>query len=59
MWGGPFAPSNHTPAHEFAFKLAQIRDILFTATAQQIAEDRHRFMSDFFLRLEGEVKGKL
>ena len=53
------SPSSHTPVHEFAFKLAQIRDILFTATAQQIAEDRHRFMSDFFLRLEGEVKGKL
>jgi uncharacterized protein len=51
--------SRHTPVHEFAFKLSRIRDTLFTATAREIAEERHRFMSDFFLRLENEVKGEL
>jgi len=50
---------DHTPAHEFAFKLSRIKDILFTATANQIAEERHHFMSDYFLRLEREVQGEL
>ena len=50
---------DHTPAHEFAFKLSRIKDVLFTATAKEIAEDRHHFMSDFFLRLEREVRGEL
>jgi uncharacterized protein len=49
----------HTPVHEWAFKLSRIKDVLFTATAKQIAEERHRFMSDFFLRLEREVRGEL
>jgi uncharacterized protein len=51
--------SEHTPVHEFAFKLSQIKDILYTSTAKGIAEERDRFMSDFFLRLENEVKGAL
>ncbi len=49
----------HTPVHEFAFKLARIKDTLFTATAREIAEERHRFMAEFFARLEVEVKGQL
>jgi uncharacterized protein len=49
----------HTPVHEWAFKLSRIKDVLFTATARQIAEERHRFMNDFFLRLEREVQGEL
>jgi uncharacterized protein len=51
------AVQDHTPVHEFAFKLSRIKDILFTTTAKNIAEERHRFMSEFFLRLEREVKG--
>jgi len=53
------SPSNHTPAHEFAFKLEQIKDMLFTTTAHQIAKERHCFMEEFFMRLEREVKGEL
>jgi uncharacterized protein len=51
------AGRDHTPVHEFAFKLSRIKDFLFTTTAKRIAEERHRFMSEFFLRLEREVKG--
>jgi uncharacterized protein len=51
--------SSHTPVHEFAFKLSQIKDILYTPTAREIAEERDRFMNGFFLRLENEVKGAL
>jgi len=52
-------PSAHTPAHEFAVKLSRIKDMLFTDTARRIAEDRDRFMTDFFARLEREVRGEL
>ena len=52
-------PPSHTPVHEFAFKLARIKDSLFTATARRLADERHRFMAEFFARLEAEVKGEL
>lgn len=51
--------SDHTPIHEFVFKLSHIKDTLFTATAKQIAEERHRFMAQFFHRLGAEVRGEL
>lgn len=51
--------SHHTPVHEFAFKLSRIKDTLFTPTAKEIAEERQRFMADFYRRLESEVKGEL
>jgi uncharacterized protein len=50
--------SDHTPVHEFAFKLSRIKDTLFTPTAKELAEERHRFMAQFFTRLEAEVKGE-
>ena len=49
----------HTPVHEHVFKLSKLRDTLFTATAKALADGRHRFMSEFFARLEGEVRGEL
>ena len=51
--------THHTPVHEFAFKLSRIKDTLFTATARAMAEERHRFMEEFFDRLESEVQGEL
>ena len=51
-------PTDHTPVHEFTFKLSQLKDALFTATARQIAEERHRYLVEFFARLEEEVRGK-
>jgi uncharacterized protein len=52
-------PPDHTPVHEFAFKLSRIREVLFTPTAREIAEERHRFMAEFFARLDAEVRGEL
>ena len=49
----------HTPVHEMVFKLARLKDTLSTPTARAIAEERHRFMLEFFARLEQEVKGEL
>jgi len=51
-------PADYTPVHEFAFKLSRLKDALFTATARQIAEERHRYLVEFFARLEEEVRGK-
>ena len=56
---GDATRGGHTPAHEFAFKLSRIKDTLFTETARRMAEERHRFMSDFYDRLAKEVRGEL
>jgi uncharacterized protein len=50
--------TDYTPVHELTLKLSRLKDALFTATARQIAEERHRYMVEFFARLEEEVHGK-
>jgi uncharacterized protein len=50
---------DHTAVHEFVFKLSRLKETLFTPTAKTIAEERHRYMVEFFARLEREVKGEL
>lgn len=47
----------HTPVHEYVFKLARLKDRLYTPTARKIAEGRHRFMERFFEQLDHEVHG--
>ena len=67
LWGSVLADyqgeiqdtPEHTAVHEFAFKLSRLKDTLFTPTAKAIAEERHRYMVEFFARLEREVKGEL
>jgi uncharacterized protein len=49
----------HTAVHEFVFKLSRLKGTLFTPTAKAIAAERHRYMAEFFDRLEREVKGEL
>lgn len=49
--------AEHTPVHEFRFKLAKVRDRLFTQAGRRLAADRHRTMVAFFERLEREVEG--
>jgi len=49
----------HTPAHEFKFKLVKLKDTLFTETGRGIAEERHNFAVAFFDRLAAEVAGQL
>jgi uncharacterized protein len=48
----------YTLVHEFTFKLSRLKEALFTATGRHIAEERHRYMVEFFARLEEEVHGK-
>lgn len=50
--------TDYTPVHEFIFKLSQLKEALFTATARQVARERHRYMVEFFARLGEEVQGK-
>jgi uncharacterized protein len=56
---GDAGSGEHTPVHEFHFKLVHLKDTMFTSTARALAEERHRFMSGFFRRLVAEVKGEL
>ncbi|CAG0944317.1 2-amino-1-hydroxyethylphosphonate dioxygenase (glycine-forming) [Anaerolineae bacterium] len=51
--------SDHTPVAEFAVKLSKVRERLHTRTARAIADERHAYMTDFFARLEREVRGEL
>jgi len=49
----------HTPYHEFLFKLSKVKDRMQTATARKIAEDRHQYLEDYFVRLTREVAGEM
>jgi uncharacterized protein len=50
--------AEHSAPIEFEVKLKRVKEGLFTETAKKIAEERHRFMAEFFARLEEEVKGR-
>ncbi|NOZ73462.1 MAG: HD domain-containing protein, partial [Chloroflexi bacterium] len=54
QWGGNAV---YTPVHEFLCKLEGLAAGMFTATARDIAAERHRFMVEFFQRLDNEVLG--
>jgi uncharacterized protein len=44
--------------HEYLFKLSKIRERIFTKTGQAIAEQRYKFLNDFFQRLIAEWDGE-
>lgn len=52
-------PDQHTPVREYESKLRHLHERLFTATAKEIAEERHRFMEQFFVQWESEIRGAL
>jgi uncharacterized protein len=47
----------HTPVHEYHYKLRRIRERLLTPSARRMAEERHSFMVAYFERLDQEVQG--
>ena len=49
----------HSSYHEYIFKLSKIKDRLFTPAARALAEERHRFLEEFFHRLAAEERGEL
>lgn len=52
-------PEAHTPVHEFVVKLSRIKDRLYTDEGRRIAVARHRYMEDFYDRLDQEVRGEI
>jgi uncharacterized protein len=48
----------HSAYHEFIFKLARLKDRLYTRTARQVAAARHEFMAEFFERLHLEQNAR-
>jgi uncharacterized protein len=49
--------AEYTPVHEFVYKLDRIPDLLYTATARAMADERRAFMRAFFDRLDAEIQG--
>jgi uncharacterized protein len=54
--GEPGEP--HSAYHEFLFKLSKIKDRLFTPTARALAEQRHKYLQDYFDQLKLELDGE-
>jgi uncharacterized protein len=48
----------HSAYHELVFKLARLKERLFTSSARQVAEERNRYMLEFFERLKEEIEGR-
>ena len=48
-----------TAYREYMIKMRFIRDKMLTAEGKRLAEERHRYMAQFFDRLQDEVKGLL
>ena len=51
--------AEHTPVDEFHVKLKHLHARFYTTTAQDIARERHAYMTEFFERLTREVNGDL
>ncbi len=49
----------HSSYHEYLFKLRKIKGMLFTPMARRIAEERDRYLSEFFQRLGAEMRGEM
>lgn len=49
----------HSAYHEHLYKLVKIKDLLFTSTARRIAEERFRYLDEFFKRLIAEMNGEM
>ncbi|MFW6383668.1 MAG: HD domain-containing protein [Nanoarchaeota archaeon] len=48
-----------TAYREFLYKLKNVKERMLTSQGKKIAEGRHKFMEDFFKRINDEVDGKL
>jgi uncharacterized protein len=63
LWGEvspdyePGGDEAHTAHHEFHYKLQHIKGRMYTPTGLAIAEERHRYMVEFYRRMADEVAG--
>jgi len=49
---------NYSAYHEYLFKLSKLKNGLYTASAKAIAEQRHRYLAEFFDQLIAEIKAE-
>lgn len=47
----------HSSYHEHLFKLSKLKERMYTKTGKVIAQERHRFMDEYFKRLIDEWNG--
>lgn len=52
------AGETHSSYHEYLFKLGKIKDRLHTATARRLAEERQKFLNEYFEQLAAEAHGE-
>jgi uncharacterized protein len=48
----------HSAYHEFIYKLQMLKARMYTSSGRRLAEQRHRFMEDYFQRLAAETSGE-
>lgn len=48
----------HSSYHEYLFKLRRVKELLFTRTGKQIAEQRDAFLRAFYEQLQAECHGE-
>jgi len=48
-----------TAYREYLVKLSKVKNRMFTLEGKRLARERHRFMTDFFRRLNRETEGQL
>jgi len=49
----------HSAYHEYLFKLSKLKERLYTPAARLVAEERHRYMVEYFERLAAESLGEM
>jgi len=49
----------HSSYHEYLFKLSKVKDLMHTSLAKEMADDRHRYLEEFFERLGAEMRGEI
>jgi uncharacterized protein len=47
----------HSSYHEFLFKLQKLKERMYTPSGRILAEERNRFMSEFYQQLQAELRG--
>lgn len=52
------ADETHSSYHEYIFKLSKIKDRLHTTTARRLAEERQKFLNNYFEQLAAEARGE-
>jgi uncharacterized protein len=56
MFSGEHGRSIEDTLKHFEEKLLKLKDLMFTETAKKIAEERHRFLEEFYRRLKEELE---